>query len=435
MSISRLRYLLLIFVCISLCNTAHAKTPPIVQAVQSNHIPLLVQLVKGGTDVNVINAIGRTAAHYAVEQKNVRALALLLNNGADVNLIDNDGNTLLDIWQKHKNKEMLRLLHNAGAKPSFSKVEVQQPVIVPAINKKPRPHDLLLKNKIKIAFVAQIVAFLSRTVSFSPENEKESRNLWQAAANNDRAGAERLLIEGADAMAKNITGKMPFDIAVKAEHAAVAAILLKAVAGINGKDEKGWRPMHWAIVADEWDLVKAFIREGADIFAGHQQQSGVDIARQMGSEAQLIEAFIAVKGVDATLEGIGISDLDTLIGAIGAARNGQTDLVKFLVERGADLNYKSIGWSPLMAAVSSGRLDLVKFLVEKGADINARNRSSWTALLVAAGKGHTEIVKFLVEKGADINVKRFGYSALSRARMNGDTATEKFLVERGADLF
>ena len=113
----------------------------------------------------------------------------------------------------------------------------------------------------------------------------------------------------------------------------MAAILLKAVAGINGKDEKGWRPMHWAIVADEWDLVKAFVREGADIFAGRQQQSGVDIARQMGSEAQLIEAFIAVKGVDATLEGI--SYLDTLI---GAARNGQTDLVKFLVEKGADIN-------------------------------------------------------------------------------------------------
>ena len=38
-------------------------------------------------------------------------------------------------------------------------------------------------------------------------------------------------------------GKVPFDIAVEAEHYALAAILAKAAGGINGKDKKGWRPL------------------------------------------------------------------------------------------------------------------------------------------------------------------------------------------------
>ena len=108
-----------------------------------------------------------------------------------------------DLWHVHENKAMLELLHAAGAKPL---------------------------------------------------------DLWQAAANNDRASAERLLAVGADAKAENDAGKVPFDIAVEAEHYALAAVLAKAAGGINGRDKKGWTPLHWAIFGDAWDLVRELIR-------------------------------------------------------------------------------------------------------------------------------------------------------------------------------
>ena len=49
-----------------------------------------------------------------------------------------------------------------------------------------------------------------------------------------------LLAVGADAKAENDAGKVPFDIAVEAEHYALAAVLAKAAGGINGRDKKGW---------------------------------------------------------------------------------------------------------------------------------------------------------------------------------------------------
>ena len=193
-----IRFLHLLFVGVALCNTAQVsvvRTPPLIRAVQSERMSFIIQLIKGGAEINATNAIGRTALHYAVARDNLPALELLLDNNADVNLTDNDGNTPLDLWHVHKNKKMLVMLQAAGVKPF---------------------------------------------------------DLFQVAANNDRAGAERLLAAGADAKAENNAGKVPFEIAVEAEHYALAVILLKAAVGINGRDKKGWTPLHWAIFADDW---------------------------------------------------------------------------------------------------------------------------------------------------------------------------------------
>ncbi|PCI09756.1 MAG: hypothetical protein COB73_04925, partial [Flavobacteriaceae bacterium] len=51
----------------------------------------------------------------------------------------------------------------------------------------------------------------------------------------------------------------------------------------------------------------------------------------------------------------------------------------------------------LIRASIDGDLEIVKFLVEQGANINYQNNYGWTALISASRNGHLEIVKFLVE--------------------------------------
>jgi ankyrin repeat protein len=89
-----------------------------------------------------------------------------------------------------------------------------------------------------------------------------------------------------------------------------------------------------------------------------------------------------------------------------ATKNGRLDMVKFLVDKGANLNYGSVnGTTPLMLAATNGHLDVVKFLVDKGADVNAKDHKGGTPLMAAVCEGNLDMVKFLVEKGAEVNAR------------------------------
>jgi len=48
-------------------------------------------------------------------------------------------------------------------------------------------------------------------------------------------------------------------------------------------------------------------------------------------------------------------------------------------------------------------VDVVKFLVEKCADLNAARKDGATPLHISASKGYVDVIKFLVEKGANLN--------------------------------
>jgi ankyrin repeat protein len=60
-------------------------------------------------------------------------------------------------------------------------------------------------------------------------------------------------------------------------------------------------------------------------------------------------------------------------------------------------------------------LDLVKYLVEKGADKDyVHPVSKLTAFHLAAFSGNTDLVKYLAEKGTDVNKKLKGDLSLIR---------------------
>lgn len=119
-----------------------------------------------------------------------------------------------------------------------------------------------------------------------------------------------------------------------------------------------------------------------------------------------------------------------------AAGKGQLDIVKVLVDKGADVNARNneYGLTPLIYAASKGHLDVVKFLVDKGADVNAREENGLTPLIMAAGLDQIDIVKILVDKGADVNAKdNKGRTPLMFAA-GGQLNIVKFLVDKGADV-
>jgi uncharacterized protein len=88
-----------------------------------------------------------------------------------------------------------------------------------------------------------------------------------------------------------------------------------------------------------------------------------------------------------------------------AAFFGHTDVVHFLLERGAEVNSASdngLRVMPLHSAAANRNLEIARLLLEHGAIVNARQADDFTPLHAAAQNGQVEMVRLFLGYGADV---------------------------------
>jgi ankyrin repeat protein len=146
---------------------------------------------------------------------------------------------------------------------------------------------------------------------------------------------------------------------------------------------------------------------------------------------ELIYRFLSVYRVDIT------STLETGETMLSwASLRGHEQIVKLLLDKGADINAQGGPYSNALQAASEGGYEqVVKLLLDKGADVNAQGGPHSSALQAASVGGHEQIVKLLLNKGADVNAQG-GYhgNALQAALAGGHEQIVKLLLNKGADV-
>ena len=107
--------------------------------------------------------------------------------------------------------------------------------------------------------------------------------------------------------------------------------------------------------------------------------------------------------------------------------------MRLLIERKADVDGETSTNSNPLGAARQRHLDIVRCLVESGADVNARNHFEATPLYVACNHGHLSIVSYLIDKGAFIDLQcKDGSTALHGAVEKGHLEIVHDLLALGA---
>jgi ankyrin repeat protein len=278
--------------------------------------------------------------------------------------------------------------------------------------------------------------------------EGDDATLADAAMKRDGAAVRALLAQGADPNALGTFGTPALHWLVRVEDRSTAGLLLDAGANPNLKSRHGVAPLHLAIANHDLATVELLLKSGADVSLVDQAgETPLMLAARAGDGA-LAGRFLAL-GAPVDARDAEYEQTALMI----AARHGHADVVRVLLEAGADVNAatragaepkfrrpgenagsKGVGiirggWpdrgmrapvpgakTPLLYATRSGDLTVTRLLVEAGADLELADADGVTPLLnailnasIAVARGatgqhaHLAVARYLVERGANVN--------------------------------
>jgi ankyrin repeat protein len=197
---------------------------------------------------------------------------------------------------------------------------------------------------------------------------------------------KRLLDAGANPNLALLAGETPVMVAARAGHPQVVELLLTKGANPDAHGSRGQTALMWAVSQRHPEVVKVLIAHKADLKARSDVWSEVMAVPPHG---YLPYNLKIPHGGETAL--------------MFAARVGDLDSAKLLVAAGANVNDADAwGISATTLAAHSGFTDLVLFLLDKGADPNAAP-NGFTALHEAVMRRDEKMVASLLEHHADPN--------------------------------
>lgn len=240
-------------------------------------------------------------------------------------------------------------------------------------------------------------------------------------------------------------------------------ILLEKGADINAPSEKFGTPLHAACVGlaeNYWRRDKSeelrrfhYIEKLLDCGADPNIQGGkfatalqavcsTECNGKLELPMEVVRLLIA-QGADVNIQG---GHWGSALNAAAASPNYHSDekieMMKLLLDNGAKLDQRdnNDGETPLHVACYEGTIEAVRFLVDRGADVNAEGGRFGTPILHAVAATRYDSIPFLtllMDKGANVNYQGGEYGSALQAHFHGnfkDVESFRFLLKHCADV-
>ena len=391
-------------------------------AVERSDMSLVSDLMARNADPNAKDNKSVTPLHMAAAKDNVDLVAYLIDHGARVDSADADGRTPYDYAKASPDGKKV------AEKMEIQNADYAQAKALVAENKFDEAMSIYGKYKDPGAIQS---ALITKGAWFEGRGQyQEALQIFKQANAADEIQRVTGLLSGQQdklAEARNL------------EKAARPDEALAAYAQAGAKDEVVRLALQLAKdmeAAKQYEKAAKYFESAGDWdSAGKMRKLGAEYAQTLVASNLERQAFVDERKSEAAIIFARSGGQDGFNPLMRAVVDGKYDDVKYLVDKGADINVRGPGGAtPLMVAVDGGDLDIVKLLVAGGADINATTlESGRTALIVAAEYGRKEIVEFLLHKGADINARTTdGMTPMILSVIGDHLDTAKCLADNGA---
>lgn len=459
---------ILLLAGLRVAGAAHSATLPptgseIADAAQRQDVAALRDLLKQHAPVNVRQADGSTALHWAAHWNNTETVKLLLSAGADAKAVNRygatplseaaalgnapviemllkagadpntrttyDGETVLMTTARSGNPDAVRALLDHGADPNARESYKGQTALMWAAGER---HTEVVKLLLEHGADWKVRSFdretklpkLSAASSVTPFARGGMTALQFTAREGDLETGRVMLDAGVDINYPDIDGTSALVVAIMNKRYTFAKFLLDRGADPNVTDVKGRAALYAAVDMRNEDWSALPNRKLEDSYPSLDLIKGI-LARGANVNAKLTQNLPGRSGMDS-----GDTTLDQgTTPLMRAARSGDAATMRLLLDAGADpaLSTKE-GTTALQFAAGVGyrdkntkgteaeALEALQVCVERGMNINQANSKGETALHGAASRGADSIVRYLVEHGARLEAKTLrGFTPLDVA--------------------
>lgn len=402
---------------------------PLHCAANEGYVECMEVLLEGGASVNLRTMQGYSALHSASFSGRLEAVELLLKHGASIDIRDKSNETPALLAALKGHADVLRLLLGTGASlyavdtsgrgllshaVIYPRVDVLRVIVSHAPkylrNKKflAEMVTIALQNDCDLPFV-QVLVDLGADERFPVCLDRGDIMLHQVA----RYGRCDLLSvfpsarEGSLLDILNFEGATPLFVAVGGGRRKTAVKLTRL-----GSD------------------IDRFSAEGLTALACAVRKGNVEIACKLLALGAIVDPREPAQKF-------------TVSPLVFAASQNNMELVQLLLKNGADVESPFACTRPFSEAASCGHLDIMRYLVEQGADPFARNSNGGNALIAVARSygepGHNsspELLECLInEYKLDVNSRKNSTkTALHIAARYGLVEVGHILIKNGADV-
>ena len=213
--------------------------------------------------------------------------------------------------------------------------------------------------------------------------------IWSAT---DLAKVRLLTDHGANVNAASKRGRTALLVAAMSDHSAgIVKLLIEKGADLKPVDFLKTTPLRAATLGNDTETIRMLIDAGVDVNAADLPGiTPLMIAAGWSGNLRAVQMLLAkganVNAVSRPVMGLpvknGASEFGSLTALIMAAPFGPPELIKTLLDAGADVNPKDVrGMTPLMLAVATDHQNpaIIRMLLEHSADPNIKSKLGETA--------------------------------------------------------